>query len=82
MRIDFDKDSDAIYFRLSDSEIVESEEIAPGIVYDFDGNDSVVGIEVLNLSHKRAEDVKQISFPFTPEDKELLKEIFNLFACA
>ena len=52
MRIDFDQETGAVYFRLKDSRIVESEEISPGIIYDFDENDTIVGIEILNLSKK------------------------------
>ncbi|MEQ8975883.1 MAG: DUF2283 domain-containing protein [Coleofasciculus sp. C1-SOL-03] len=53
MRIDFDQETEAVYFRLKNSRIVESEEISPGIVYDFDENDTIVGIEILNLSKKK-----------------------------
>lgn len=82
MRIDVNKDAEAVYLRLKDSKIVESEEVAPGIVYDFDENDTVVGIEILNLSQKTPEQVKKINFPFTPEDKKLLKELFSLVVFA
>lgn len=80
MTIDFDKEVNAVHFRLTDSAIVESEEVSPGIVYDFDEDNTVVGIEILNLSHKTPEQIKQIDFPFTPEDREILKSLFNLFA--
>jgi len=65
MKIDFDKETKAIYFRLNDSAIVESEEIAPGVIYDFDKDNAVVGIEILNLNHKTPEQVKEIAFPST-----------------
>jgi uncharacterized protein YuzE len=80
MKIDFDKEVNAVYFRLTDAVIVESEEVAPGIVYDFDEDNTVAGIEILNLSHKTPEQIKQIDFPFTPEDREILKSFLNLFA--
>ena len=82
MKIEFDKETEAIYFRLNDSTIVESEEIAPGIVYDFDKDNAVVGIEILNSSHKTPEQIKAIHFPFSQEDKILLKNVFNLFIAA
>ena len=53
MKLKIDKQADALYLRLDDSTIIESEEITPGIVLDYDENDQVVGIEVLSLS-KRA----------------------------
>jgi uncharacterized protein YuzE len=50
MRIKIDKDSDALYFRLDEGLIVESEEVRPGVVLDFDANDRVVGVEFLGIS--------------------------------
>ena len=53
MRLHIDREADALYLRLDDSKIMESEEVSPGIVLDYDVNNQVVGIEMLNLS-KRA----------------------------
>ena len=53
MRIKVDKDTDTLYFRLDENSIVESEEIKPGVILDYDKNDQVVGVEFLNVS-KRA----------------------------
>ena len=52
MKLKIDKKADALYLRLDDSKIVESEEITPGIVLDYNGEDQVVGIEVLKLSKR------------------------------
>ena len=49
MRIRYDEKVDALYLRLDDSKVVESEEVKPGIVLDFNAKKKVVGIEVLNL---------------------------------
>jgi len=38
------------YFRLDENGIVESEEVRPGVVLDFDKNDKVVGVEFLGIS--------------------------------
>jgi uncharacterized protein YuzE len=53
MRLKVDREADALYLRLDDSEITESEEVSPGVVLDFTQHNQVVGIEMLNLS-KRA----------------------------
>ncbi|MFP4260945.1 MAG: DUF2283 domain-containing protein [Opitutales bacterium] len=53
MKLHIDKEADALYLRLDDSDIIESEEVAPGVVLDYNRADQVVGIEMLNLS-KRA----------------------------
>ncbi len=63
MRLKVDYKNDALYFRLNESAIVESEEIKPGVILDYDENDNVVGIEILDLS-KRApvEMLKSLQF--------------------
>ncbi len=56
MRIRVDKENDALYFRLDESRIVESEEIKPGIILDYDENDQVVGVEFLGISSRASEE--------------------------
>ena len=53
MKVKVDRDSDTLYFRLDDSRIVDSEEIKPGVILDYDQEDRVVGVEFLDIS-KRA----------------------------
>ena len=50
MRLKVDKDNDALYFRLDESPVVESEEVAPGVILDFNKDGRVVGVEILALS--------------------------------
>lgn len=52
MRIRYDEKVDALYLRLDDSKVVESEEVQPGIVIDFNANKQVVGIEVLQAKRR------------------------------
>jgi Protein of unknown function (DUF2283). len=52
MRLHVDKEADALYLRLDDSKIIESEEIAPGVVVDYNRKNAVVGVEVLHLSRR------------------------------
>jgi len=54
MKLKVDQKADALYLRLNDARIVESQETSPGIVLDFDENDQVVGVEILNLSKRVA----------------------------
>jgi uncharacterized protein YuzE len=56
MRIRVDKETDALYFRLDESRIVESEEIQPGVILDYDENDQVVGVEFLGISSRASEE--------------------------
>lgn len=63
MRVHFDKQSDAIYFRLDDSKIVESEEVKPGIILDFNESEQVVGVEILDAGKRVPEaSLKQMHF--------------------
>ncbi len=50
MKLRIDRKADALYLRLDDSKIIESEEVAPGIIVDFDSRNKVVGVEVLDVS--------------------------------
>lgn len=52
MRIKVDIESDALYFRLSEDRIEESEEIVKGIIVDYSNTGKVVGVEILNLKDK------------------------------
>ena len=54
MRITYDKDVDALYIELSNKKAVESEEIENDIVLDYDADNKIIGIEILNCikNHK------------------------------
>ena len=56
MRLKIDKENDALYFRLDEKAIVESEEVRPGIILDFAENGQVVGVEFLNLTSRTTEE--------------------------
>jgi uncharacterized protein YuzE len=63
MKIKLDKDGDALYFRLRAGSILESEEVRPGIILDFDEHDRVVGIEFLQVSERASrEDLAVMQF--------------------
>jgi uncharacterized protein YuzE len=63
MRVHFDKKADAIYLRLDQSKIVDSEEVHPGIILDFNERDEVVGVELLRVKNRiPLSDLKQIQF--------------------
>ena len=54
----YDKIADALYIRLRDGEVVESDEVAPGIIVDLDENDEILGIEVLWVSKRKLDLIK------------------------
>ena len=45
-----DKESDALYFRLDEARFLESEEVQPGVILDFNAEGRVVGVEILNIN--------------------------------
>jgi len=63
MRMHYDEQADALYLRLDDSKIIDSKEVQPGIVLDFNAEQQVVGIEVLRLKERVPNaDVRQVQF--------------------
>jgi uncharacterized protein YuzE len=52
VKVHFDEKADALYVRLDDSKIVDSEEVRPGVVLDFNERDEVVGIEILRVKQR------------------------------
>lgn len=49
-----DRENDALYLRIDESAIAESEEVYPGVILDFNADDQVVGVEILHLSARVA----------------------------
>ena len=52
MKLHVDKEADALYLRLDDSKIIESDEVAPGVILDYNEQNEVVGVEMLYLSKR------------------------------
>ena len=50
MRTSYDPEADAHYVRFVEASIVESEEVADGVMLDFDAEDRIVAIELLDAS--------------------------------
>ncbi len=63
MKLNVDREADALYLRLDDSEIVESKEVSPGVVLDYNEAHEVIGVELLHLS-KRSSDLNLSALEF------------------
>lgn len=50
MKTRYDSETDALYLRFTDTAVVETEEVRPGIRLDFDATGRIVAIEVLDAS--------------------------------
>jgi uncharacterized protein YuzE len=60
MKVKYDSEVDAVFLRLSDADILESEEMQPGVIVDFDANGKIVALEFLNATERfSAEAIKQ-----------------------
>ena len=67
MRLHVDPESDALYLRLDESKIIESEEVSPGVVLDFNAEKQVVGVEILHLSRRAPGlEIGKLVFETTP----------------
>lgn len=54
MNIDYDGETDTLTIRLRESPVAESEEAAPGVIFDYDASGSLLSIEVLSASRRGA----------------------------
>jgi uncharacterized protein YuzE len=54
-----DQGADAVYVNLTDCPIKDSEEVAEGIIVDYDTEGRIVGIEILGAS-KRTDDPEAV----------------------
>lgn len=82
MRVEYDPISDAAYIRMRETDIVESEEVADGVICDFDEQNKIVGVEILSVKQRSPTQIKNIIFSFDEQDKQNLQELFSIFALA
>ncbi len=52
MKIDYDKEVDALYIQFLNEKASETQEVEPGIIVDFTKDGRVLGIEILNVSKR------------------------------
>jgi uncharacterized protein YuzE len=60
MKLIVNKEDDALYLRLDDSKILESEEVSEGIILDYNAEGKVVGIEILYVSQRSPNSLQSI----------------------
>ena len=77
MKIDYDRAANAAYIRRFEGKVMDSEEVAPGIVYDYDEADRVVGIEILGVKQRTAEQFKNIDFLLEESEKQEIRQWFG-----
>lgn len=52
MKLSYDKTTDSLYIHLADRPSVDSDEVADGVVLDFDESGALIGIDVQHASEK------------------------------
>jgi uncharacterized protein YuzE len=68
MRIRYDTQVDALYIRLREGKISESDEIEPGLIADFGEDGKVMGIEVLDASEFLGGKEMKVELALTPKE--------------
>jgi uncharacterized protein YuzE len=58
MRIRYSQEADALYIRLKEADIEETDEVSENMIIDYGKDGSVVGIEILTASEKT--DISQL----------------------
>jgi len=53
MEFSFDKVANALYIRFSNERILNSDEIAEGIIIDYSLDNNIVGVEILNFTDRK-----------------------------
>ncbi len=64
MKVTYDPETDIVRIVFTQGPIEESDEDKPGIILDYDDQGNVVGIEVLDASH-RIEDPRSVEYSVT-----------------
>jgi len=63
MKLKVDQAADALYLTIEDSPVAESQEVAPGVILDFNVRGEVVGVEILGLSKREEKlNLKELVF--------------------
>ena len=63
MKLKVDQSADALYLTIEDLPVAESQEVAPGVILDFNARGEVVGVEILGLSKREEKlNLKELVF--------------------
>jgi uncharacterized protein YuzE len=70
MKIAYYPDTDSMYIDLSLKDSVESKEVSPGVVLDYDSNGNITGIDIDNASKKL--DLQELTLSKIPVNKQTI----------
>lgn len=72
MRLHYYSETDSLYIDLAERSSVESREMAPGVVADFDGEGNIVGIDIDRAS--RVVDLTRIDSDSLPMVGDVIRD--------
>jgi len=52
MKIEYDKEVDALYIRIQDEYVARTQEVSEGVNLDFDDQDRLIGLEVIDATKR------------------------------
>ncbi len=62
MRIEYDREVDALYIRIQEKEVAQSKEVSDDVVLDLDEQGRIIGLEVLDATqHYSLSDIFNLS---------------------
>jgi len=68
VKLNYYKETDSLYIDLSSRTSVDSKEVSPGVVLDYDSEGNLVGIDIDNASAKM--DLKELSLSHLPIEQQ------------
>ncbi len=75
--VNYDRDIDAAYIHIENQTVLDSEEIADGIIIDYDEHNNIVGVELLGIKTIQPENFALL-IPLLPESlKEQIHAIIS-----
>ncbi|MBE9240429.1 DUF2283 domain-containing protein [Synechocystis salina] len=80
--IEYDPEVDSVYFRLADQPGIDSEEIADGIIVDYDQNRNVIAVELLGVKTINPDDFQKLKSLLSQSALERLQEWLPKLAIA
>lgn len=78
MIVTYDNEVDAIYFKLTDNKIDSTEPETDRIIIDYDKDNNIVGIEVLDFNYLLKKGLTIDDLPFPESDKVLASSYFAI----
>ena len=67
MKLEYDREADAVYIRIKDADIATTRELEENVIVDIDASGKLVGIELLFVSdYLRPEEIQNLTITELP----------------